>query len=412
MKLYFLLSDFFVWAFMLGSVVFILWASRQHFYREAFRRFLQQKLAVFCFVIVAGYACVTILDSFHFRFQNLDTEGKSVMVKNENGGKEYTYYAKPVSSLDMLLAKCYSGIDFEKGKRSDGSAFEIGKLDYSKEDSYSAPFATTLFDKTRNQEGKWVNEKLKYVDKEKTKQRNHWLGTDKAGGDIFYKLMKGIRTALVVGLVATMLVIPLSMIFGLLAGYFGGKVDDVIQFIYITLSSVPSILLISAMMLIVQTSSWFEKVPVVIKDDCIIIFLCFILAIISWAGLCRLLRAETIKLREHDFVKAARALGVNHFVIIIKHIIPNVLHIVLISAILRFSGLVMIETILTYINIGVPKSVIGWGRVVDGARTQLGRDPIIWWPILGVFVFMFVLILCINIVGDAVRDSLDPKLRT
>jgi len=412
MKLYFLLSDLFVWAFMLGSVVFILWAARQHFYREAFRRFLQQKLAVFCSLIVAVYACVTILDSFHFHFKNLDTEGNTVMVENENGGKENTYYEKPVSILDIVLAKSYNGIDFEKGKRSDGSEFEIGKINYSSEDSYSAPFAKTLFDKTRNQEGKWVNEKLKYVDNGKSKQRIHWLGTDKAGGDIFYKLMKGVRTALVVGLVATMLVIPLSMIFGLLAGYFGGKVDDVIQFIYITLSSVPSILLISAMMLIVQTSSWFETVPVIIKDDCIVIFLCFILAIISWAGLCRLLRAETIKLREHDYVKAARALGVSNFTIIIKHIIPNVLHIVLISAILRFSGLVMIETILTYINIGVPKSVIGWGRVVDGARTQLGRDPIIWWPILGVFVFMFVLILCINIVGDAVRDSLDPKLRT
>lgn len=412
MKLYFLLSDLFVWVFMICSLVFILWASRQHFYREAFRRFMQQKLAVFCFLIVACYGVVAALDSFHFRFKNLDSEGKPVMVTNKNGEKEFTYYAKPVSILDMILAKYYSGIDFEKGRRSDGSEFEVGKINYSSEDSYSAPFAKTLFDKTQNQEGKWVNEKLKFVDKEKTKQRVHWLGTDKAGGDVFYKLMKGIRTALVVGLVATMLVIPLAMIFGLLAGYFGGKVDDVIQFIYITLSSVPSILLISAMMLIVQTSSWFDKVPVIIKDDSIVIFLCMILAIISWAGLCRLLRAETIKLRELDYVKAARALGVNHFMIIIKHIIPNVLHIVLISAILRFSGLVMIETILTYINIGVPKSIIGWGRVVNGARTQLGRDPVIWWPLAGVFVFMFVLILCINIVGDAVRDSLDPKLRT
>ena len=153
-----------------------------------------------------------VLDSFHFRFQNLDSEGKSVIVKNEEGDQEYTYYEKPVSFLDMLLAKCYSGIDFEKGTRKDGSEFEIGKIDFSNQDSYSAPFATTLFDKTQNQEGKWVNEKLKYVDKQKTKQRRHWLGTDKAGGDIFYKLMKGIRTALVVGLVATMLVIPLSMI--------------------------------------------------------------------------------------------------------------------------------------------------------------------------------------------------------
>ena len=125
-----------------------------------------------------------------------------------------------------------------------------------------------------------------------------------------------------------------------------------------------------------------------------------------------LLRAETIKLRELDFVKAAQALGVSSPVIIVRHIIPNLLHVVLISSILSFSGLVMVEAILAYINIGVPSTIESWGRIVDGAREQLARDPVIWWPVAGAFGFMFILGLAVNIFGDALRDALDPKLRT
>ncbi|MBU1614472.1 ABC transporter permease subunit, partial [bacterium] len=100
------------------------------------------------------------------------------------------------------------------------------------------------------------------------------------------------------------------------------------------------------------------------------------------------------------------------FVIIGRHILPNVLHVILITSILQFSGLVMVEAILAYIRIGVPSTVESWGRIVDGARAQLGRDPIIWWPVLGAFFFMFLLVLSINVFGDALRDALDPKLRS
>ena len=251
--------------------------------------------------------------------------------------------------------------------------------------------------------------KLKPLEKPGT----HWLGTGKAGGDIFYRLLKGTRTALIVALVTTMIVIPFAIFFGVMAGYFGGRTDDIIQFIYITLGSIPSILLISAMMIIVNARMQkAEAVNVALKDDKIILFLCCILGVIGWSGLCRLLRAETIKLRELDYVQAARAMGTPNAVIIIKHIIPNLLHVVLISSILRFSGLVMVEAILAYINIGVPDTIESWGRIVNGARDQLARSPIIWWPVTGAFIFMFVLVLAINIFGDTVRDALDPKLRT
>jgi len=379
----FLNSDIFFFAFIILMVGFAVWASRKEYYRDAGRRVFTNPWAIACFSVIVLYAGIAFLDSIHFKPE----------LENENG-KEV--YGDVQSVFDVMFAKGYSGIE-----RKDG------KVVISVEKSYSKPLAKLSLDKEQNkQTGEWARTSL-------NKPGTHLLGTDKAGSDIFYKLCKGIRTALIVGLVTTMIVIPFAIFFGVMAGYFGGWVDDVIQFIYITLGSIPSILLISAMMIIVHAK--FSKaagMDVYLKDDKIVIYLCAILGLIGWSGLCRLLRAETIKLRELDYVQAAKALGENNFVIIFKHILPNLIHIVLISSILRFSGLVMVEAILAYIKIGVPSTIQSWGRIVDGARSQLARDPVIWWPVTGAFIFMFLLVLSINIFGDVVRDALDPKLRT
>jgi peptide/nickel transport system permease protein len=383
MKFIFLYSDLFFFAFILLTIGFAVWAGRREYYRDAGRRIFTNPWAVICFAVIVFYAGIAFLDSIHFRPCIESRDEKDV-------------YGDVQSVFDVLFAKVYNGIE-----RKDG------KVIISVEKSYSRPLADIGLDKEQDMKtGEWARKRL-------NKPGTHLLGTDKAGSDVFYKLCKGIRTALIVGLVTTMIVIPFAIFFGVMAGYFGGRVDDIIQFVYITLGSIPSILLISAMMIIVHSK--FAKsanVDVYLKDDKIVIYLCAILGLIGWSGLCRLLRAETIKLRELDYVQAAQALGENHFLIIFKHIIPNLVHIVLISSILRFSGLVMVEAILAYIKIGVPSTIQSWGRIVDGARSQLARDPIIWWPVAGAFIFMFLLVLSINIFGDAVRDALDPKLRT
>ncbi|MFC1479550.1 ABC transporter permease [Planctomycetota bacterium] len=379
----FLNSDIFFFAFMLLTALFVFWASRKEYYRDAGRRIFRNPWAIACFAVIVLYGGIAFIDSIHFKPKITDSKGD-------------TSYGDVQSVFDVMFAKGYSGIE-----RKDG------KVVISVEKSYSKPLAELSLDKEQNkQTGEWARISL-------NKPGTHLLGTDKAGSDIFYKLCKGIRTALIVGLVTTMIVIPFAIFFGVMAGYFGGWVDDIIQFIYITLGSIPSILLISAMMIIVHAK--FSKaagMDVYLKDDKIVIYLCAILGLIGWSGLCRLLRAETIKLRELDYVQAAKALGENNFVIVFKHILPNLIHIVLISSILRFSGLVMVEAILAYIKIGVPSTVQSWGRIVDGARSQLARDPVIWWPVTGAFIFMFLLVLSINIFGDVVRDALDPKLRT
>ena len=132
---------------------------------------------------------------------------------------------------------------------------------------------------------------------------------------------------------------------------------------------------------------------------------CIALGVTSWVGFCRLSRAETLKLREMDYVDAARSLGVSPLKIILRHIVPNLAHLVVITLVLLFSGLVLSETVLSYLGIGVDGS---WGQMIDQARDELSREPIIWWNLFGASTALFTLILSVNLVGDAVRDILDP----
>jgi peptide/nickel transport system permease protein len=123
------------------------------------------------------------------------------------------------------------------------------------------------------------------------------------------------------------------------------------------------------------------------------------------------LRGETLKLREADYVQAATALGVRHITIISRHILPNVLHLVMITVVLDFSGLVLAEAVLSYINIGVDPTMNSWGNMINGARMELAREPVVWWSLAAAFVFMFVLVLAANLFADVVRDAYDPRLR-
>jgi peptide/nickel transport system permease protein len=238
----------------------------------------------------------------------------------------------------------------------------------------------------------------------------HVLGTDQVGQDVLYRSLKGCRVGLVVGTLTTLIATPLAILFGIAAGYLGGRVDDIIQYIYTTLSSIPNILLIAAAMLIV--TSRLEGQQAALASDTRLLWLCVVLGIGSWTGLCRLLRGETLKVRENEYVEAAEAFGVGRFEIMLRHLLPNVMHIVLISIILRFSGLVLAEAVLAYVGIGVDPSMESWGNMINAARLDISRDPVVWWNLLAAFLFMFGLVLPANIFGDAVRDALDPRLKT
>lgn len=243
----------------------------------------------------------------------------------------------------------------------------------------------------------------------------HILGTDKVGQDVFYQSLKSIRTGLLIGTLTTLMMLPFALLLGVAAGYFRGWVDDLIQYLYTTLSSIPGVLLIAATVLMIQV--YMETHPelfdtIAARADLRLLFLCIILGVTSWTGLCRLLRGEALKLREMEYIQAAHAFGVSHWRIISRHIIPNVMHIVLITTVMDFSGLVLAEAVLSYVGVGVDPSTISFGTMINAARLEMAREPMVWWALFAAFSFMFALVLSANLFADAVQNAFDPRMKT
>ena len=240
----------------------------------------------------------------------------------------------------------------------------------------------------------------------------HLLGTDLTGNDVLYQSIKSIRTAFVIGVLATVATLPLAVVLGILAGYFKGWVDEVIQYVYTVLSSVPGVLLIAACVLMVQV--FLDKHPELFdtgaeRADLKLFLLCAVLGLTGWAGLCRLLRGETLKLRELDYVQAAGAFGVGHLRIMVRHIFPNVAHLMLIVTVLEFSALILYEAVLSYVGVGVDPSMNSFGGMINLARSEMSRDPVVWWSFAAAFGFMVTLVLAANLFADGVRDAFDPR---
>jgi peptide/nickel transport system permease protein len=245
-------------------------------------------------------------------------------------------------------------------------------------------------------------------------QAYHVLGTDKVGLDVLYGALKSLRTAMLIGLLTTLLTLPLGIGLGLAAGYFQGWVDDVIQYIYTTINSIPSVLLIAATILMLNVA--LEANPQafatsVEKADLRLFFLCAILGLTSWTGLARLLRGEVLKMREQDYILAARASGVSPMSLLFSHLMPNLMHLILIATVMEFSGLVLAEAVLSYVGVGVDPTTFSFGTMINAARLELSREPVVWWSLMAAFVFMLVLVLAANLFADAVRDAFDPRAR-
>jgi peptide/nickel transport system permease protein len=245
-------------------------------------------------------------------------------------------------------------------------------------------------------------------------QKYYVFGTDKVGQDVLYLTLKSIRTGLIIGTLTTLVTLPFALLLGIMAGYFKGWVDDAIQYVYTTLSSIPGVLLIAAAVLMMQVfienhPDWFPTTER--RADARLLALCLILGITSWTGLCRFLRGEALKLRELDYIQAAQAFAVSHWRIMTRHILPNVMHIVLISLVMDFSGLVLAEAVLSYIGVGVDPSMISFGTMINSARMEMARDPMVWWSLAAAFCFMLLMVLSANLFADAVRDAFDPRVR-
>jgi peptide/nickel transport system permease protein len=221
--------------------------------------------------------------------------------------------------------------------------------------------------------------------------RRHLLGTDILGRDVLHMTLKGVRVAMLIGGLTTLIVIPVALLFGVTAGYLGGVVDDAVFFVISTLASIPGLLLLTALIMVLGVGT---------------VQVCVALGVTGWVGFCRVTRGETLKLRELDYVQAARALGGTAPGIIVRHVIPNLMHLVIITFVLTFSGLVLSEAVLSWLGLGIAGS---WGQMIDQARDELARDPVIGWNLSAASTALFGLILAVNVLGDAVRDVLDPR---
>lgn len=241
--------------------------------------------------------------------------------------------------------------------------------------------------------------------------RSHLLGTNYAGRDNFGQVIQGTRIAFEIGLLTSVIVIPLGFVLGAFAGYFGRKVDTVIVYLYSVVDSVPNILLIMAIAYVVRgaidRSPFFQAITQYIDSG--LLAVCFGMGFTGWVSLCRLIRAEYLKHRERQYVLAARALGASDASIMFRHILPNVSHLVIINFSLRFPGLILTEAVLSYLGVGVANEP-SWGAIINDAKQRLWLGN--WWELAGATIAMFFLVLALNLFGDALRDALDPKLRT
>ncbi len=443
-----LATDALVWLLVVVAAGYALYCRRHVHLAVPWRRVFQSPAAMASTVVLAAFLAVGLLDSLHFRPQ-----------LEQKAGEPKAYATEVLSLLDLGLShlrgrgeKTYSAplatrsyakeqVELPDGKQMrDFPRLRFGGAHLKDEGDRDADvvkrtlggFAVSIF---------FVLLTLLAVKKLNAKNPDipwhaagaalcvllllagpaialctvyHVLGTDKVGQDVFYLALKSIRTSLVIGTLTTLVLLPVGIALGTAAGYFRGWVDDVIQYIYTTLNSIPGVLLIAASVLMMQVvidrhSDWFSVAAQ--RADFRLLVLCAILGLTSWTGLARLLRGETLKLSQLEYILAARAFGVRDSRILARHVLPNVSHIVIITMVMDFSGLVLAEAVLSYVGVGVDPSTNSFGTMINAARLEMSREPVVWWALATAFAFMFALVLAANLFADAARDGFDPRVR-
>lgn len=457
-------SDILIYVLVIAIVVFAIEARHKEHLRGPWRHVARRPLAMSALVVLLFYVAVGLLDSVHFRKALESQEGQTevhysgdelslldLVATPLRERQEKTYsapfathlYMKETIERDGQQLRTYPRLEYGGGHLQDPDKDAVGDILLK---SFVALVETFLLWavlfyllclRLAKRNKQTVSQTSKSVLKQETQipwlamlmtlavmlfllvltlnlaGYYHVFGTDKVGQDVLYLAIKSIRTGLVIGTLTTLIMLPFAIMLGIMAGHFKGWVDDIIQYFYTTLNSIPGVLLIAAAILAMQVymanhPELFETVTQ--RADVRLVFLCIILGITSWTGLCRLLRGETLKLSQLDYVEAATAFGVGHLKVMTRHILPNVMHIVLIAVVLDFSALVLAEAVLSYVGVGVDPVTISWGNMINSARLEMARDPIVWWSLVAAFVFMFALVLAANLFSDAVRDAFDPRI--
>ena len=237
------------------------------------------------------------------------------------------------------------------------------------------------------------------------------LGTDFLGRSVLRKTLYGAKISLTVAFWASLISLAIGVPLGAIAGYFRGLADELIVWLYTTLSSIPYILLVLAFALVLKDKTLALRLAGtdIFRFELVGITTVYMaIGLTGWVGVCRLIRGEVIKHKDRQYVTAARSYGCGNARIITRHIIPNVFHLVIISFSLRFVTFIQAEVILSFLGLG-EKNRPSWGAMIDAARLDLPKGY--WWEMAAATGGIFFISLALNIFGDALRDSLDPKLR-
>ncbi len=237
-----------------------------------------------------------------------------------------------------------------------------------------------------------------------------WMGTTSAGKSVILRVFHGTKVAFVVGTFGAGLAVAIGMTLGLMAGFLGRWIDEAVQYVYSTVASIPYLLLMLALAFIIRqgpVSAWYQERFFADYLSLGLFNIVLVIGATSWVTLCRLVRAEVKKVRELEYIQAARALGMSDARIMFRHVLPNVFHLVIINFSLTFVTAIKSEVILTFLGVGVDREP-SWGQMIADAKSELMQG--IWWPLAASGMALFVLTLAVNYVGDALRDALDPRL--
>ena len=435
-------TDMMIWGLMLFITIWVTTISKSPQVKQKWQQFFQSKVAIITTIILVYYLIIALLDSFQLKSaQGGSLTGLDYLLNHLILATERTYsspfamiefnqsltvsasgltsqvylplmYVQPTSIVlqsvyAILISLLISAILFSAHLIKLKNAYQVsfktmvvkvvkGKANLPWLTVYLTIFSLILF-------SIWLYQLSHFY---------HVMGTDKVGEDVLYGSIKSIRTGVLIGVLSTIVTLPLALILGISAGLFKGWIDDVIQYLYTTLNSIPGVLLIASAVLVMHSimsnnPDWFSTTEE--RADLRLLFLVLILGLTSWTGLCRVLRAETLKISQIEYVTAASAFGVNKFKIIVKHIMPNLMHIVLITIALDFSGFVLAEAVLSYVGVGADPTMHSWGNMINQARLEMAREPIVWWSLISAFFFMFVLLLSANLLSDRVQKLLDPR---